>query len=315
MQSADNCKRGLSFNSTGESVKQLSKKHKNDPNMSAEGSNLLNNASPDLNGTYSPVMTSGQQMFIQPIDPNVPIDKQLKLTSTPILGNIAGQMGLGAPPSSSHGTFLPDGDISRIVAAVRSAVMQEVTDMFVSRLNPIIMCVNQLAAENKILHKRVDELEQYGRKNCVRIFGVSEEEKDTTQAVLGLAKDLDVPLEKSEIVVSHRVGPVSDRKPRAIIARITNYEASHKLMKSSYKFAKLPGRKGVSINQDLTKQRSKLPKDCRDIVKMGKAKSSFVFNGKIFLVDQNDKRFPITCLDDLMSYKRTYCPDLLRQNT
>ncbi|KAK3096529.1 hypothetical protein FSP39_001066 [Pinctada imbricata] len=237
------------------------------------------------------------------------------MTSTPLTnGPPGGQAGIQPPASPNSGTFLPDGDISRIVAAVKASLMNEFTNMLADRLNPIIMCVNQVAQENKILHKRIDELEQYGRKNCVRIFGVPESESDSTQAVMNLAKDLNVPLEKNEVLVSHRVGRSTESKPRAIIARISSYESRHQLIKNSYKLSKIEGRRGVSINQDLTKLRSKLAKECRQLVKMNGAKSTFVFDGKIFLVDKNERKHKINGLDDLLNYKMSECPALARSD-
>ena len=67
-----------------------------------------------------------------------------------------------------------------------------------------------------------------------------------------------MPLDKSDIAVSHRVGKSTPGKPpRQIIARITNYEVKHQLLKSNKALRMrvedkekppLPKFKNVSIN-------------------------------------------------------------------
>ena len=72
---------------------------------------------------------------------------------------------------------------------------------------------------------------------------------------------------------------------------------------------KITGRKGVFINQDLTKTRNNLAYHARQLLKSGKAQSSFIFDGKIFLVDHNWKKYIITTLDDLIRVKNKLCPE------
>ena len=53
-----------------------------------------------------------------------------------------------------------------------------------------------------------DVLEQYGRRNSLRISGILEEEEDTTAAVVSLADEvleLDPPLQPTDIDISHRL--------------------------------------------------------------------------------------------------------------
>lgn len=74
--------------------------------------------------------------------------------------------------------------------------------------------VNDVKAENVALRKRVtdlerivDKAEQYSRRNCLRLSGVSEQVSlSTDQFVLKMASDLDVQLSISDIDRSHRLG-------------------------------------------------------------------------------------------------------------
>ncbi|KAK3082439.1 hypothetical protein FSP39_021807 [Pinctada imbricata] len=168
---------------------------------------------------------------------------------------------------------------------------------------PLVDCVQRLSDENKRLQRKVDELEMYSRRSCVRVFGVPEENKDTDAVVMTIAKKLDVPLEKSDLVVSHRVGKSDPSKPRPIIARISNYNARHSLIKGSKNLSKVDGMQGWSVNQELTKARSKVAYEARQLVKAKIAKSTFIWDGKIFVVDHNERKHLLVCLDDLLHLK------------
>ena len=96
------------------------------------------------------------------------------------------------------------------------------------------------------------------------------------------------------------MGKRSEDKPRPIIARISNYEKRHQLIKESRNLRKVEGFESVSVNQELTKVRAKVAFECRKLVKEGRAKLTFVWDGKIFIVDNNDKKHLVVCINDLI---------------
>ena len=64
-----------------------------------------------------------------------------------------------------------------------------------------------MAGVNNLQDKH-DALEQYGRRNCLRIAGVSDTEEDTTAAMVYLANEVlkvQPPLDKQDITNSHRL--------------------------------------------------------------------------------------------------------------
>ena len=87
--------------------------------------------------------------------------------------------------------------------------------------------------------------------------------------------------------MSHRVGPTSSNKQRQITVRIKNYDLIHQLLKSSKDLRKISGMETVAVNQDLTNTRNKLAYDARQLVKNNKAKSTCIWDGKIFVIDNN----------------------------
>ena len=151
------------------------------------------------------------------------------------------------------------------------------------------------------------------------------------KAILEIAEQIEVPLKAEDIVVSHRVGRIHKEdseegsnegatagpkegpnahkpvKPRPIIARINDYNLRHQLIKNSRNLFKGENiskeMRGVSINQDLTKTRSKLAYEARQMVKSEHAKATFVWDGKIFVIDNKENKHKITCLDDLIKVK------------
>ena len=71
-----------------------------------------------------------------------------------------------------------------------------------------------------------------------------------------IAQVLEVPLKSSELAVSHRVGKKHETRP---VARITNYQVRHELIKASRNLADTKDFETVSVNQELTKVRANWP--------------------------------------------------------
>ncbi|KAJ4447843.1 hypothetical protein ANN_09851 [Periplaneta americana] len=73
--------------------------------------------------------------------------------------------------------------------------------------------------------RKVDDLEQYQRRQCVRIFGIEEEVgENTDKLVVELATNIGVELKVEDIDRSHRVGRTTrDGRPRTIIVKFCSY--------------------------------------------------------------------------------------------
>ena len=71
--------------------------------------------------------------------------------------------------------------------------------------------VDKIEAAN--YDERMDEMDQYGRRNTIRISGIPEDVEDTTEAAIELFKSkLGVEVKRSEIDRSHRVGKKIENK-------------------------------------------------------------------------------------------------------
>ena len=115
------------------------------------------------------------------------------------------------------------------------------------------------------LNRRCDDLEQYSRRNNIRIFGVCEEEQENPVAVALeiFNQKMGIKLKETDIDRAHRVGKKSrgaesgaaDRNSsshkRPIIVRFTGYSVRNSVFNSK---SKLKGTK-ITIREDLTKRR------------------------------------------------------------
>ncbi|KAK3909440.1 Protein unc-13-like protein C [Frankliniella fusca] len=111
------------------------------------------------------------------------------------------------------------------------------------------------------LERRIEESEQYSRRNNLRIFGVAEGPKeDTNQVVMDVAKKIGAcSITVSQIDRSHRIGKPGS-KPRPIIVKFIGY-GPRRAMFSAKKALK---GSGVTIREDLTKQRLDLLKQAAE---------------------------------------------------
>ncbi|KAK3086271.1 hypothetical protein FSP39_016109 [Pinctada imbricata] len=258
------------------------------------------------------VTPMGQVGFRGPV-PGSGMSTMPNMPNTPLQGIVAQGVARVSTPinpaqSQNQVPFLPEYDIQRIALALENLLTEKLNARIDERITPLVECIDRLSIENKELHMKLDELEMYSRKSCVRIFGVPESKTDCDSAVMEIAEKLQVPLAPTEIAVSHRVGKVSPSKPRPIIARITNYHLRHRLIKESKNLSKVEGMRGVSVNQELTKKRSKLAYEARQMVKAGVIKSTFIWDGKIFLVDKQEKKHLVTSLDKLIEVQNYLAP-------
>ena len=145
------------------------------------------------------------------------------------------------------------------------------------------------------LATKVDDLEQYSRRSCLRIAGIEEKEnEDNSELVLELADRLNIDVRLGDIEVSHRVGPLQRRqsanvddaddigmmvdsqpsKSRKIIVRFRNRNARLALLKGRAVLRKK--REKTYINEDLTQARKCIAFQCRQLKRENKIQKTWV---------------------------------------
>ena len=161
-----------------------------------------------------------------------------------------------APPGPAHhGPADPEQDYSRLVLALMDAlsepdvvkklnrdtinydrISKEVSKQVQTLVQPLIDTIKQkdveIAALNDKcdeLQERCDDLEQYSRKNSIRISGIPETQDENpfkiVMEVCNKKLNLKSPLQLSEISNCHRVGQrKADGSHRQILVKFMNYQ-------------------------------------------------------------------------------------------
>ena len=121
---------------------------------------------------------------------------------------------------------------------------------------------------------KVDELEQYGRQENIRILGVAErtdERDDGEEVVTNVAKALNVELNPElDIQRVHRLGKKKKgpkAKPRPVIVRFASYRKRMEFMYKKSKLEVQPNFNGAYLMKDLTSLRAKMLKYVKEVGK------------------------------------------------
>jgi hypothetical protein len=164
----------------------------------------------------------------------------------------------------------------------------------------------KLQTEVKSLNSRVDEMEQYSRRNCLKFSGICEEgsRENTDEMVLNIVNRLVLSDHEQKIGLesidrTHRVGRQrKDGKPRDIIVKFCSYRiralvyANKRNLKSHNKNPSSKSR--IFINEALTRQRSEIYNEARKLVREDSINSAWTYDGKIIVKLKNDRKITIT---------------------
>ena len=147
---------------------------------------------------------------------------------------------------------------------------------------------------NRALRDTLDAQEQYSRRNCLLLHGVSEAKVNTTDAVLDICNNkLGLTLSRDCIDRSHRLGrEPSAAKPRPIILKLCSYETRRSIFT---KKSKLKGQKLV-ITENLTKTRAELLTRARA---MEVVKAAWTIDGRIICLLEGERKVTIQTEQDL----------------
>lgn len=170
-----------------------------------------------------------------------------------------------------------------------------------------------ITSENTSLQRRVlsleqrvgqlelanDALEQYSRRNSVRISGLdtdSDDPEDLESKVISLVKKGNVTINTQDIDRVHKVGQKDD-----ILVKFTTYKAKASVMNKKKEINAKEN--DVYIGEDLTHLRSTLLYEARQIRKAGLVKHVWTSDGKIIVRDNTDKKRKVFSLRDLNQYR------------
>ena len=173
--------------------------------------------------------------------------------------------------------------------------------------------VTALRREVITLKSKVDDMEQYTRRNCLKITGVPEEPNDNTDVLVMNVINNFVLKEKEEKITikdisrSHRVGKSRPKnRPRDIIVKFVSYRDralvyGNKRNLKAYNNNPTKKTDPIYINEALTQTRSELFRKTRELVKSRKLHSCWTFDGRIYakLHGVHGRKIIISSVDDL----------------
>ncbi|MCG8047964.1 MAG: hypothetical protein N0E48_20485, partial [Candidatus Thiodiazotropha endolucinida] len=227
-------------------------------------------------------------------------------------------------------TTISDSDIMRIAQQVKQIMADEVERLVKERVEiataELSSQVESLKDVNSRLREdlsklesklttKIDDLEQYSRRACLRISGIKEEvNENTDQLVLDLATKLKIDLDPNDIDRSHRIGPVrtdgdggrQSTRPREIIVKLKSYQVRLALLKGRKTLR--TNREAIFINEDLTQKRKSLAYECRQLKRERKILSTWVYDGNVFVTDRSGLKVKVTQDDELDPYRTLVVP-------
>lgn len=142
--------------------------------------------------------------------------------------------------------------------------------------------VTSLRTEVNDLKLRIDDIEQYTRRNCLKISGIPENSKDNTdQLVFNVVENLNLKENEEKITIkdisrSHLVGKFyshPNSRPRDITVKFVSYRDraliyGNKRNLKAYNNNPTKKTDPIYINEALTRPRSELFRKTRELVKL-----------------------------------------------
>ena len=140
---------------------------------------------------------------------------------------------------------------------------------------------------------KLDQLEQHGRRDSLRVSGIPEaaESDDTDAAILSIcaAIKVDPPVQPVDIAVSHRVGKTVAGKPRQILVKFATRNIRERVFraKNNIKTEREENEslKNIYINEDLTQHRANLARKARLCKTNHTILDTWTIYGKIMIKD------------------------------
>lgn len=225
---------------------------------------------------------------------------------------------------------------SSVLQTIAKAVAGEVKKDNEKLLNEIASLKEQVASKDSeilSLQDRIDDLEQYSRRNCLRISNIPEKAgEDTDQLVCVLSEAVGVPLPVEAVERSHRLGRTRDDPvpagtakppPRQIIVKLQSYRHREQLMRArknlksvdlkatfpdlSWSSVPVPAGRGqgsprVYLNEDLTRERARLAATARDMKKGKRVLDTWTRDGAVFVKRLDSSIIRVTSLRQLSTY-------------
>ena len=175
-----------------------------------------------------------------------------------------------------------------VTTAVATASKQIMLDLRhdLGALHAMEADTKALRAQVQTLNFDIDRLQQYSRRENVRVFGIAEiADEKTNDIIVKVAGDMGVDITERDISVSHRIGKKMGTKPRPIIAKFVRRDTKTAIMRNKRNLKGLDGYMSVFVNDDLTTMRSKLVYELKRDESVTRV---WTMNGKIMCIQEEN---------------------------
>lgn len=236
------------------------------------------------------------------------------------------------PPPPTYSFALQQSDLQNIIQQLKQTIHDEIQETLSVTIKleveKAVKCalksyesqIDKLTLENVKLREDVDSLEQYGRRELMRVSGIEEKTgENTTEIVRDIVKSIDGDYQESDIIRSHRVGNPNRKDkmnrplpPRQIIVRVRDPNTKKRILKSSKNLKDHDKYSNVLINEDLTKTRSLLAYKARQLKNRNLIKQTWTVDGKIFIKDKVDRISVTNTESALRVYVSERFPEAMR---
>ena len=157
-------------------------------------------------------------------------------------------------------------------------------------------------------NQHLNSLEQYTRKNSIRLFGIKESDEDNVerQAIQIIKDNLRIEIKETDIEIAHRAGKFRPegrrdaKKSRPVLLKFASHKTKVKIMRAKKEF------KGTEywVTEDLTSENADKVKVLNQLRKDNKIKSVWTVDGKIRVKKLNDTIVMITTKDEIQQLER-----------
>lgn len=222
---------------------------------------------------------------------------------------------------------LSDEQLAKIAEILKVSFLGQLkeiaTDIVDKAVSSLKQTFTDLESENKVLREKVfalekrietieridDKMNQYSRKNCLRLSGIPESEGESVENIaVKMFSEMGTDVALNDIDNIHRLAKkttsnATPNRPRDIIIKFATFRARQKVYASRSALKSTQSFRKAFLNEELTKKRGEVFYHARKLAKDGRIKSAWTRNGIIVLKDNNDYIHKCECMTDLSRFQ------------
>ena len=218
---------------------------------------------------------------------------------------------------------LKDKAVSQALSAAILTHMDAIADMVSLRIDARLKSLTETIKErdNRItalestvhdLQVKLDDQEQYSRRESLRVDGIAERENESTdQLILELCNqqlNVEPPLQLQDIARSHRTGDRANIGKRAILVKFNSYRIRNQVIRARRQLKtvndsrRTDGQAPIYMNEDLTRRRAHLAYQARSLKKTKRISDTWTWDGLIRVKDLHNRVHTIQKESDLSMF-------------